>query len=452
MRLILEVYYIKLMGFGSSNSFHVGCLRVHILILGLACCISCSSVKQLAVGRDLNRMIENSSVFKQYLFGFTLYDLETETYVNEVNSDLYFTPASNIKVLTLAACLNGKSDRIPSFLTADFDGKKVIRPLGDPTFLHPEFSDQRAWKELAKINSDTIYYDISLNTVDHYAPGWAWSDYWYDYQPQRNSLPMYGNVLTASVSPSSTQITPSFFRPYVNSNSKSNFREQNANIFHLAPKTDGDTSVVRIPFITNLELETRLLGDTLNKVVIPISINKKLPWDTVRNGNMFHALSIMMQISDNFLAEQLLINRRLTMGISSEVEFFNELQNTVFEGLTKPLIWVDGSGLSRYNMVTPRSMVEVLEKIYYQLTWEEITTIFATGGINGTIKNWYNGDEPYIFAKTGTLRHNHNLSGFIRTKSGKFLIFSMMNNHHPMRNAEVKAEMQRVLESIRDNY
>ena len=57
-------------------------------------------------------------------------------------------------------------------------------------------------------------------------------------------------------------------------------------------------------------------------------------------------------------------------------------------------------------------------------------------------------DPPYVFAKTGTLRHKHCLSGYLRTHSGRVLIFSFMHNNYTGSSARIKEEMQRVLEMV----
>jgi preprotein translocase subunit SecF len=229
------------------------------------------------------------------------------------------------------------------------------------------------------------------------------------------------------------------------------YRELDYNLFNIWIENDSSSFERKIPYQYSDELLSILLRDTINSIT-KVS-NKPLTGyrTTVYNQSTIAALALMMQRSDNFLAEQLLITAGKFKGYNNQDAFRSRLLNTW--GLSGEVSWVDGSGLSRYNLFTPRALVKVLERIYDQLDWQEIQTMFPNGGQSGTIKYWYPGvTEPYVFAKTGTLSNNHCLSGYLVTNSGKQLIFSFMNNNYLTPVSEVKVEMQKVLELIRDNY
>ncbi len=414
---------------------------------------SCVSVKTAAIKRDIKKIVRKSDVFSKYFVGFALYDPADEQYISEINADLYFTPASNTKILTLGAYLSTDRDSIPSFLIGRDGENTYLRPLGDPTFLHPDFDNQASYSKLYDLTEDTLLIDFSYVDIESFGPGWAWDDYVYSYQPERSLLPIYGNIVRAEVNHHDYSFRPPFFSNYIDLNGTANYREKDYNLFNFSlDKYLGDTSVVDIPFTVDEELVGTLFSDTLYKTIVIVENTPSLNWDTIYNNHSLPVLALMMQRSDNFLAEQLLINSQLSEGFNTLQELKVSIDNTIFRNVEDPLIWVDGSGLSRYNMVTPKSLIQVLDAIYNKVSWSDLTMIFPTGGVSGTIKNWYSGEEPYVFAKTGTLRHNHCLSGYLVTNSGRTLIFSFMNNHFTMRNAEVKSEMQRLLEAVRDNY
>ena len=114
--------------------------------------------------------------------------------------------------------------------------------------------------------------------------------------------------------------------------------------------------------------------------------------------------------------------------------------------------WVDGSGLSRHNLVTPRSMIRLIEKIDQAMPRNELINLLAQGGISGTLKNNYRGNRPYIFAKTGTISNNHSLVGIIKTKSDRHYAFSFMNNNYLNKAPEVRREMEKVMLYIKEKF
>jgi D-alanyl-D-alanine carboxypeptidase/D-alanyl-D-alanine-endopeptidase (penicillin-binding protein 4) len=161
----------------------------------------------------------------------------------------------------------------------------------------------------------------------------------------------------------------------------------------------------------------------------------------------------MLKESDNFIAEQILLlaAQKTSDTLKSEIAI-DYMKEFYLKDLPDEPMWYDGSGLSRYNLFTPRSMVKLLEKIKKEVPQEKLLDMLPTGGHSGTIKNYYKAKKTYIFAKTGTLKNNHSISGFLKTKSGKLLIFSFMNSNYTVPTSVLKAEMEKVLLSIRDNY
>ncbi|MGC6423345.1 MAG: D-alanyl-D-alanine carboxypeptidase, partial [Flavobacteriaceae bacterium] len=109
----------------------------------------------------------------------------------------------------------------------------------------------------------------------------------------------------------------------------------------------------------------------------------------------------------------------------------------------------DGSGLSRYNLITPRNLIWVLQQLYQELDPLTIQTYFPQAGVSGTIKRSYGSPKlPLVFAKTGTLRNNHNLSGFLVDSENNWYAFSIMVNQHTAANSEVRKGIRELLEML----
>jgi D-alanyl-D-alanine carboxypeptidase/D-alanyl-D-alanine-endopeptidase (penicillin-binding protein 4) len=192
-----------------------------------------------------------------------------------------------------------------------------------------------------------------------------------------------------------------------------------------------------------------LLQDTLKRSVHQIHRLKPADARVIFSVPSDSLYKVMMQESDNFIAEQLLIlcAGELTDTLSTAVAI-KKISERYLSDLSDRPAWVDGSGLSRYNLFTPRSIVQVWEKIYYLKPQDELFPLLAIGGKTGTLKNWFKADAPYVFGKTGSLSNNHCLSGFLVTKKGRILIFSFMNSNfiHPVK--EVRQMMEDILKTI----
>ena len=61
------------------------------------------------------------------------------------------------------------------------------------------------------------------------------------------------------------------------------------------------------------------------------------------------------------------------------------------------------------------------------------------------------GEERFVWGKTGTLRNNHNYSGYIITDKGKSYVFSIMINHFTKDLSEIKSVISDFLKYLKSN-
>jgi D-alanyl-D-alanine carboxypeptidase/D-alanyl-D-alanine-endopeptidase (penicillin-binding protein 4) len=405
-----------------------------------------SSCKSARVTKQINTSL-NSPFYKNQFTGFLVYNPKSNDTLYQYNAHKYFTPASNTKIFTLYTALQMLPNNIPAFKYEIKTDTLTLVGTGNPTFLHPFFKDSTALKMIKKFKTINI---IENNlTDDKYGPGWAWEDYDTYFSPERSAFPVYGNVVTISNLDSLTS-TPNIFKEHITYNEEEGRRAYNENIFYFNPKRK-DT--IEVPMVLNRFTSENIWNNLLqNHINFTTEIPKELktaygiPADTLYKR--------MMHVSDNFLAEQILIMASSTLSDTLSSKKVREFMlNNSLKTLTEKPRWVDGSGLSRYNLFSPKSFVDVLSKLYQTLPKARLFNLFPAGGASGTLKKWYAGEhEPYIYAKSGTVGNNYALSGYLITNTGETLIFSFMNNHYTKPTTKVKQNMQSIFEYLRNEY
>jgi len=415
--------------------------------------ISCSPVSKQA----LNKRFKSLETAFQDHTGFMVYDLEKKKQLYEFQSDHYFTPASNTKIFTFYAGLTILGDSIPGLKYFERGDSLIFKGTGDPTFLYSRIFGSQKVFDFLKSNNKQLYLVEDNFFTDQLGPGWAWGDYQFRYSSERSAFPIYGNYFSGEYNGKSLKINPAFFAFQVSVSDSTEDseieRDLGSNKIRFSPGRKNQKKKWEVPFKTNTTLTAELLSDTLKKKV---NVLENVVWDSIRTIYSIHVDSVyqeIMQPSDNFAAEQMLLlcSSVLSDSLKPEIAIEFMKKNHLNDLPDKP-IWVDGSGLSRYNLFTPRSIVRLWEKIYERVPQERLFSIIAIGGKAGTIRNSFKNDQPYIYGKSGTLANNHNLSGFLVTKKGRILIFSFMNNNHPASSGAVRAEMEKLLKSIFDHY
>ena len=435
-----------------------------LTILIASTLLSCGVSYQLK--RSATQTLLQKPVLKNAHVGVSIYDPAAKKFWYNHQGDKYFVPASNTKIPTCYAAMKYLGDSILSAYVLDSADILYVRPVGDPSFLLPEFAAQPLLNRI-KASGKEVMLDISTNhRFSAYGSGWSWDDFQEAYLAERSALPIYGNVVTFTSRNNSFTALPSMAlrSPFMNESmiqlvgKGGKFqvvRQQDQNIFSLANSSRTFSKAV-IPFKT-LQGTTSFtfLKDTLSR----LGINSMLrlvadapsgqPIYSIATDSLLRPL---MHRSDNFFAEQslLMVSQRL-LGKMDDDAVIDTLLKTVLADLPQRPRWADGSGLSRYNLFTPQDFVRILEKMKDEFGMNRVKSIFPTGG-EGTIANYYTKDSGYIYAKTGTLSGVVSLSGFLYTRKGKLLLFSTLVNNHQASSTEIRRLVEEFLQGVREKY
>jgi D-alanyl-D-alanine carboxypeptidase/D-alanyl-D-alanine-endopeptidase (penicillin-binding protein 4) len=413
-----------------------------LIILILVLFMACSAPKKML--KDIESNAQDNDFFQ----GISVIDAESGKNILDFQGHKYFTPASNVKIFTLFAGLNYLGDSVPSFAYHFSNDSLVIRGTADPMFFNDSLH-QRSESFLKETRSNIFLIDEMIEGPV-YGPGWSWEDYEMSYMPEKSLFPLYGNLVRVSQTDDKTEVKPPFFGNRLQVRDHSNFsRDPNDNDFYVNGSVDSDKSV---PFKTSNQLTADLLSELLEtKVTLIDSVLDESLFTTFYDIPYDSLYVRMMKESDNFIAEQLLlqVSKKVT-GTYNSKKGIAYLLDSVWVDLPQKPRWVDGSGLSRYNLFSPQTMTYLLRKMYRKIPHDRLQNYFPKAGEEGTLKNSYTG-MSYVRAKSGFLSNNYCLSGYLTTRKGKVLIFSIMNNHFQGSSARRKSGIADLLKSLYDN-
>jgi D-alanyl-D-alanine carboxypeptidase/D-alanyl-D-alanine-endopeptidase (penicillin-binding protein 4) len=424
-------------------------LLLPLLLIGII--FSSCSVSHKINRASVNDILKNPAFVNAHT-GISIYEPATGKYWYNYQAHKYFNPASNTKLFTCYAAMKYLGDSLVGIKYSILnDSTVVIKGMADPSFLHSDYTNNPVFYFLKNYK----YIQIIKSQFDNYlGSGWAWDDYPYDYMAQRSAFPIYGNTLKITWNNGSLEFVPAYFKnlatakePLTDGFTVKKPWDTNAFTFK-----NGTSKFWEIPFNPYDETLQKLLEDTFHTNVKwidnpPGSLN-----NVIRSQPTDSLLRPMMHRSDNFYAEQslLMVSEKL-LGEMSDRKIIDTLLKTDYADMPQRPGWVDGSGLSRYNLFSPKDIVFVLNKMKNDFGMDRIKNILPTGG-TGTISHYYLQDSGYIFVKTGTLSGVVALSGFLYTKKNKLLIFSFLVNHHRSSATEIRKGIETFIQKIRDDY
>ncbi|MEO1486372.1 MAG: D-alanyl-D-alanine carboxypeptidase [Bacteroidota bacterium] len=423
-----------------DKSFSFNILKISVLTIILVLS-SCAGPRLSLVSTTLD-----NDNFVKSLHGWVVFDPVKQKVIHNTLGHHYFIPASNTKIATLYASHVLLDSKCPALEYLDRNDTLYFRGTGYPALAHPVIRDSLVLPFL-KFKENLVWINRAIQD-DRFGPGWAWEDFDRYFSTEKSALPVYGNVLTLANGDMNTT-KPSLFRDSIHNTANGFRRAEHRNQFYV-PKRFSDT--LTIPLKVSTQITQRLLEEATGNKVLPrnkMDFTERKVFFGVETDSI---LKEMLWKSDNFLAEQLLImaSSALSDTLGTQLTIKHVLSGPLKDLKDAPR-WVDGSGLSRYNLFTPMSFIQILQKLQEDIPEKRLFTLFPNWTANGTVKR-PNPEVHFIYAKSGSMGNVYNLSGYLKTKSGKILIFSFMNNHFRIPSAMVREKMYQALEELHERY
>lgn len=404
-----------------------------------------------------------------------VYDLTAGRMLYEHRADKLCRPASVEKVITTVAALNR--------LGADYTLRTELRAtgfLGTDSILHgdlyvvggfdPEFTAADLDTLIAAIPhagirsiTGSVLADVSMADTIYWGNGWCWDDAPASFQPYYSPLLLEKGCVEISVRPTVKDSTATV----VCSPASSWYEIDNRTLCHnessgpLRITRDWQQGSNRITITGNVtQPRTRKLSmQTSDQHFFALFTERMLrsgigastfgyavcPPDARPIASVERPISEVvheaLKESDNLNAEALLYHLAAASGkpyatapdgvvrIDSLLASIHTLYGD-HTTRTSPHKIVDGSGLSNYNMINARILLNVLRYAHSQPEiYDLLTASLPHSGIDGTLKNRMSGKtmRGRIVAKTGSMTGVSTLAGYARATNGHTLAFVIMN-------------------------
>jgi D-alanyl-D-alanine carboxypeptidase/D-alanyl-D-alanine-endopeptidase (penicillin-binding protein 4) len=408
-----------------------------LFLLALASCQS----SHLQIAFDESSLAQRAS-------GVMIKDLSTGKVLFEKNADQYFMPASNMKLLTFLQANRILGNQIPSFKYRETKDTLFFWGTGDISNLHPG-TKNTALRDFLAASSKVLVYGAPLKPMPIMGSGWAWDDYNDHYSADISDMPLYGNLVSFSAAQRRWNIMPDAFASVAKTGSTLEVRRNRLkNEFTLPELKTEKYGEQQVPFMTSPDMTAFLLSDTLHKSVetMPLAVH---PDARIFYAGKMDSLYVpMLHESDNAVAEQLLVMIAAEKGWDP-TQVIDNLKKEPGNEFMKDIRWIDGSGLSRYNLIRPKDFIYILELLSKEVAPERLHALLPEANKTGTMRNVQDINPGVrIWAKSGSFGNTYDLSGYYQTKDGRTLAFSVLSNLGNTSVREIKKSVVEFLKAI----
>jgi D-alanyl-D-alanine carboxypeptidase/D-alanyl-D-alanine-endopeptidase (penicillin-binding protein 4) len=432
-----------------------------------------SAINDLRLG--INKII-NDPFFERSSIAINIFDLTDSITLYEHNKQLLLHPASNMKILTSIVGLItlGKDYQFKTELyhTGVIDDTTLYGNLYvvggfDPGFTIEDLDSLVSSVESLGIRNiaGKVCADVSKKDSLYWGNGWMWDDDPDPDAPYLSALNINGNTIEVFVN-GETENLPAIITLYPETNyievinKTKSIPENYPNNFKAnrdwvnrtntiiiegevrnAAIIDSADHLEKINILYPERYFLTLFKEHLNKARIltekDITI-QSVPSNAVYLSAIDRSIdSVLADInkdSDNLSAEMLLyaIANQTSGSSASAEEGIEIIKNIVYSLGFNPddYLFADGSGVSHYNLVSAELILEILKYIYYKRSdlFDLFYNSLSVAGVDGTLEKRMleTPVKENVHAKTGTLKGISTLSGYVTSKNGHLIAFSIL--------------------------
>lgn len=393
-----------------------------ILLFSLLCSLELFCSSKDIIKRKIGEVLDN--IPPDTKIAILIYNPLTRDTIFSENHTVSMIPASNTKLFTTAAALSimgGNYQLSTKIMASDKDikngiieGNLYIKGFGNSLFTSDDLRNmvkqlkQKGIKRITgNIVGDDYYFDELYSRSD-------WID---DEAPNVNLPPISALVIDRNRELVRRKIR---FRR----RRKTYYRE--ASFYHNIDNPPVYIAQLLRKYLIDNDISvghSAIKGHTPDNAVT-LTESKIYLKDLIRTINKH---------SDNFLAECLF----KTIGAFSSGKEGNSFYSTqtILKFLKDNNIYsegtsvVDGSGISKYDLVTTGAIVGLLDKMYFDLkNYQDFYNSLSIAGVDGTLRHRMQSTnaENDFRGKTGTLHNVSSLSGYLKTQKGNDLIISII--------------------------
>lgn len=426
------------------------------------------------LGLTLSSM-QSDAVMRNANWGFVVYDPKSKKVINSYNENQPLVPASTTKLLTTETAFSLLGTGFQWLTRLEYsgvidengvlNGNLYLIGSGDPSLgtskagatsygmISMDFVAALAEKGIKKVNGNIIVQTavFKINKNPNLPENIVWLDQGSYYLPMGSTKdidPSKEKLIVKQKNPFDAPVKRYFYMsPYIK---KMVYTEDyNPTVLHTKIP-DPPVSLANSLRLSMIKSGIAITGKVENKI-IDNQLENRMLVTSYRSPDLNDVVYYTNQHSDNGLAEAILrmvgFQKLGDQSLESGKKVVTEhLLQDGFD--TQGFSYIDGSGLSRANTVTPMAQVKFLSSIMNEKYFKNYFDSLPIAGQSGTLKKMfvYNNGNGQIFAKTGTLNKVKCLSGYIKTYSGRILTFSLLVNNFSGSVDMVKKRMEMILE------